>query len=125
MVEARRSDRDIDNPGEHDRHHQDEGYDPSHGWVIGNTQTGDEQSQDDHDSADLYRVFREEIVPCFYDRNPAGLPEAWVRRMKRAIGTLSPRFSTVRMVREYTEHYYMRSTGEDGARPEAVVQLQD
>ena len=35
--------------------------------------------------------------------------------MKRAIGTLSPTYSTERMVREYTEQYYMRTAGEDDA----------
>ena len=36
-----------------------------------------------------------------------GLPHAWITRMKRAIGDLSPRFGTSRMVREYAERYYL------------------
>jgi starch phosphorylase len=101
-----------------------EGYDPSHGWVIGTEQTGDEQSQDQHDSADLYRVFREEIIPCFYDRDPSGLPVQWARRMKRAIGTLSPQFSTERMVSDYTRKFYVQTADED-ARPKALAETQD
>ena len=54
----------------------------------------------------MYSVFGNEVAPCYYDRDTQGLPVAWVRRMKLAIGRLSPRFSTDRMVREYTEQYY-------------------
>jgi len=85
-----------------------EGYDASHGWVIGQGQElSDHESQDREDAASLYRVLREEIVPCYYGRDERGVPVEWVRRMKHAIGALTPRFSTARMVREYAERYYL------------------
>ena len=84
-----------------------EAYDPSHGWVIGDeNEPGDPDDQDRRDADSLYRVLREEIVPHFYERDGAGLPRAWIRRMKRAMGVLIPRFSASRMVREYTERFY-------------------
>ena len=83
-----------------------EGYDASHGWVIGEASSGDEDQQDHEDAESLYRLLREEIAPCYYGRDENGLPVEWIQRMKRAIGMLSPRFSTSRMVREYTEQFY-------------------
>jgi starch phosphorylase len=84
-----------------------EGYDPSHGWTIGEAVgPGDAEEQDRLDAEDLYRLLSDEIVPCFYDRDPEGLPRGWILRMKRAIGLLTPRFSSSRMVREYAERFY-------------------
>ena len=55
---------------------------------------------------ELAIVIREQVVPCFYDRDETGVPAAWVGRMKLAIGQLTPRFSSSRMVRHYSEQYY-------------------
>jgi starch phosphorylase len=89
-----------------------EGYDPSHGWVIGsNEDNPDEGAQDAQDSEALYRVLVDEIVPIYYDRNEQGLPAEWIRRMKRAMASLTPQFSSSRMVREYVERFYL--AGED------------
>ena len=86
-----------------------EGYDPAHGWKIGEAEdTPDHEQQDRGDADMLYRVLREEIVSCYYERDEAGLPLAWIRRMKAAMGRLTPRFSASRMVREYTERYYLK-----------------
>ena len=84
-----------------------EGYDSSHGWAIGEASgPGDAEEQDRLDAEALYRLLSDEIVPCFYDRDSDGLPRAWILRMKRAIGLLTPRFSSSRMVREYAERFY-------------------
>ncbi len=88
-----------------------EGYDPAHGWAIGDDQVDDDdEAQDARDAESLYRVLREEIIPCYYDRGAEGFPQDWAGRMKRAIAWLSPRFSTTRMVREYTERFYQGSS---------------
>jgi starch phosphorylase len=88
-----------------------EAYDASHGWAIGDEhESADPDDQDRRDAESLYRVLRDEIVPCFYDRDEAGLPLTWIRRMKRALGILIPRFSASRMVREYTERLYFPPT---------------
>jgi len=88
-----------------------EGHDPSHGWSIGSSgEATDEAAQDEQDRQDaeaLYRVLLDEIVPAYYERNEHGLPAAWIRRMKRSIALLTPRFGTARMVREYTERCYL------------------
>lgn len=85
-----------------------EGYDPSHGWTIGEAQAHDDpEVQDREDAESLYRVLQDEIVPCFYDRDPDdGLPRAWIARMKQAMAELSPRFGASRLLRDYTASYY-------------------
>ncbi len=88
-----------------------EGYDPAHGWAIGNDDHLDnEPEQDGRDAESLYHVLSDEIIPCYYGRNEQGLPADWIRRMKHSIAHLSARFSTARMVRDYTERYYLPAT---------------
>ncbi len=80
------------------------------GWAIG---TGENSADDDGDRREaeaLYHLLESEIVPLFYDRSENHqLPRGWVRKMKSAIQHLSPAFNTARMVREYTERFYVPS----------------
>ena len=46
-------------------------------------------------------------MPQYYGRDDDGLPRAWIARMRRAIATIGPRFSSSRMVRDYAEKAYM------------------
>ena len=92
-----------------------EGYDPAHGWAIGpEERPGDEAHEDHVDAAELYRLLNDEVVPCYYDRGEDGLPHVWIARMKRAIGDLSARFGTSRMVREYAQRYYLVAAAKKG-----------
>jgi starch phosphorylase len=85
-----------------------EGHDPAHGWTIGaDGKDADDDRQDGEDAESLYRTLADEVVPAYYERDDTGLPRAWIGRMKEAIGSLFPRFSASRMVREYTERYYL------------------
>jgi starch phosphorylase len=85
-----------------------EAYQPDHGWAIGDDRDhGDQNSQDQQDADALYRLLADEIAPMFYGHNEQGLPVAWIRRMKIAMGRLTPRFSSGRMLREYTERFYL------------------
>jgi starch phosphorylase len=85
-----------------------EGYDGENGWAIGSGEDSQEGwVQDQQDAHDLYTVLEDQIVPMFYDRNEEDRPEEWLRRMRRSITTIGPRFSASRMVREYAERAYM------------------
>jgi len=90
-----------------------EGYDPMVGWAIG---SGEEYLQNDWDMEDyieaqaLYNLIEKDIVPMFYQRGRDGLPREWISRVKASMRQLSPFFNTYRMVREYTEEYYMPAT---------------
>jgi starch phosphorylase len=46
----------------------------------------------------------------YYDR-PDGIPRGWIARVKEAIITIAPVFSTRRMVKEYAERLYLPAAG--------------
>lgn len=84
-----------------------EGYNGINGFSIGELDPGDDQEKADADDAEsLYRILEEEIVPTFYDLDGNGLPSKWIARMKDALATLTPKFSSDRMVRDYLEQIY-------------------
>lgn len=84
---------------------------PKVGWAIGRGEVSEPEGSGDLLEAEaLYDVLEREVVPLFYDdaaRGAGGVPHRWVGRMKSAIGELLPRFNTHRMVREYTERFYV------------------
>jgi starch phosphorylase len=85
-----------------------EGYDGTNGFAIGEDAHADlVEEQDRVDSTNLYRVLTEEVIPLYYRRDEQGLPRQWIQRIRRAMVTLVPQFTTARMVREYTEKYYL------------------
>jgi starch phosphorylase len=43
----------------------------------------------------------------FFDRDAQGIPRQWIQRIRRAMVTLVPQFTTDRMVKEYTRKYYL------------------
>ena len=85
-----------------------EAFAPEVGWAIGDGQEhGDDPEWDAAEADALYALLEREIVPAFYARDGGGIPTAWVARMRQSMATLTPRFSTNRAVREYTERYYL------------------
>jgi starch phosphorylase len=90
-----------------------EAYDGTNGFAIGDDSQPDAvQEQDRLDNSNLCRVLREELVPCFYDRDERGIPRKWIGRIRRSMATLAPRFTTWRMVQEYVQHYYLTDSEE-------------
>ncbi len=85
-----------------------EGFDGNNGWSIGEEREyKDEATQDDADVQDLYTTLEEQIIPLYYQRDVNGVPSSWVAKMKNAIRSCAPQFSMRRMVKEYTETYYL------------------
>jgi starch phosphorylase len=85
-----------------------EGYDGTNGFAIGKDENStDVEAQDKLDSANLYKALTEQVIPTFYDRDVNGIPRKWIKMIRRAMETLVPQYSTRRMVREYTEKYYL------------------
>jgi starch phosphorylase len=85
-----------------------EGYDGTNGFAIGDDSHPESvEEQDRRDSANLYRVLTEEVIPCFYNRDAQGIPREWLQKIRRAMVTLVPKFNTWRMVQEYTQKYYL------------------
>lgn len=86
----------------------DEAYARDRGWAIGSGEEyTDAALQDQIESDALYDLLEEEIVPLFYDRGPDGLPRGWIDRMKSSMRALCPKFNANRMIREYTERFYL------------------
>jgi len=84
-----------------------EGYDGTNGFAIGEDAHADSvEEQDREDSANLYKALTAEVIPLFYQRDAQGIPRQWIQRIRRAMSTLVPQFTTSRMVKEYTEKYY-------------------
>jgi glycogen phosphorylase len=85
-----------------------EGYDGTNGFAIGDdTHSEDIVEQDRLDSENLFRVLTEEVIPTFYARDGQGIPRRWIAMIRRVMVTLVPKFNTWRMVKEYTEKYYL------------------
>jgi glycogen phosphorylase len=83
-----------------------EGYDPCNGWGFSGDEDHDHAAQDHRDAAELYRLLEQEVVPTFYDRDEAGLPRAWLARVKASLRTLAPEFCAGRMLRDYEDRMY-------------------
>ena len=101
----------------------DEGYEGDNGWAIGTREIDpDEAAQDWRDAQDLYRILEEEIVPTYYQRDADGLPKGWLKVMRRAMASALWRFSSTRMLREYTEALYLPAPDRitDDVAPEAA-----
>jgi starch phosphorylase len=83
-----------------------EAYDGYNGWAMDGEVDHDHGAQDARHAAELFRLIEDEVVPEFHDRDEAGIPQAWIRRMKASMKTLIPAFSASRMVRDYEEQLY-------------------
>ncbi len=79
-----------------------EGYDGENGWAIDTPADVGPAEQDAHDAGRLFDLLESEVVPLFYKRDvPGGVPVGWVRKIKRSLKTIGPRFNARRMVDEY------------------------
>ena len=85
-----------------------EAYNGLNGWAIGSEVThANPEQADAYDADALYDLLEREVVPLYYERDKAGIPQAWLERSKEAIATVMPVFSAQRMVKDYVQHYYM------------------
>lgn len=88
-----------------------EGFTRLNGWAIGEDTGGilppDPAAADAADAAALYEVIETEIRPLYYGRDADGIPRGWVRTMKQAIRTGGQLFSARRMLKDYTDLYYV------------------
>lgn len=85
-----------------------EGYNIHTGWCIGKGEEYEEKEyQDEVEANALYDLLEKEVVPLFYNRSSDGLPREWIAKMKKSMRALCPEFNANRMVREYTESFYL------------------
>ena len=85
-----------------------EGYNQENGWTIGtNAEYESYEAQDVADSQSMYRTLEEKIVPLYYDRDKNGISKTWIEKMKNSIISTGGKYSTSRMLIDYTNNYYM------------------
>jgi starch phosphorylase len=85
-----------------------EAYAPEVGWALGDgREHGDDPAWDGVEADALYDLLERAVIPEFYTRDDEGIPGAWVARMRESMARLTPRFSTNRAVREYSEQFYL------------------
>jgi starch phosphorylase len=84
-----------------------EGYTGQNGWVIeGRSSSSDPEIVDAADAEELYRLLEEEVVPTFYARDGRGIPRHWLKTVRQAILSVTPQFSSRRMLKDYAERMY-------------------
>ena len=86
-----------------------EGYNQKNGWTIGdNTEYQSYEEQDIADSESLYNTLENKIIPLYYEnKKEDGVSEKWMEMFKNSIISTGGRYSTSRMVIDYTKDYYM------------------
>ena len=83
-----------------------EGYNGENGFAIGDLSDGTDDAMDIADAEALYSTLENELIPAYYSTDENGLPSGWIRRMKNSIATLTPQFSSDRMVTDYLKNIY-------------------
>ncbi len=84
-----------------------EGFNGDNGFAIGGLDTeGTDEEMDAADARALYSALENEVIPAYYSHDENGVPVEWVRRMKDSIATLTPQFSSDRMLADYLSSIY-------------------
>ena len=85
-----------------------EGYTQTNGWTIGtNAEYDSYEAQDMADSQSMYRTLEEKIIPTYYEKDKNGISKKWLELMKNSIITTGGKYSTARMLVEYTNKLYI------------------
>ncbi len=86
-----------------------EGYRQGAGWALTEKRTYDNQSyQDQLDSATIYSMLENEIIPLYYAKNSKGYSPEWVQYIKNSIAQIAPHYTTKRMIDDYIDRFYSK-----------------
>lgn len=86
-----------------------EGYTEGAGWALPQERTYDDQNyQDELDSATIYTILENDIVPAYYniDRT-TGRSREWISYIKNTVAKVACNFTTNRMLTDYMNQYYI------------------
>jgi glycogen phosphorylase len=84
-----------------------EGFTNDNGWGIPPANVQDPERRDALEAEMILGTLEEEVLPLYYDRDESGCPREWVRRSKRAMTTVIPRFNMRRVLFDYTRGLYL------------------
>ncbi len=85
-----------------------EGYNFKNGWAIGtNEEYYSFEEQDLADSESMYKILEDKIIPAYYNKDEKGISKQWINLMKNSIISTGGKYSTSRMLVDYTEKLYM------------------
>ena len=87
----------------------EEGYDQTNGWTIGTDAKYLSYSEQDlADSQSIYKTLENKIIPTFFARSSENEPsKQWMEIMKQSIITTGGKYSTARMLVDYTKDIYI------------------
>jgi starch phosphorylase len=85
-----------------------EGYNQKNGWIIGsNSEYTSYEEQDRADSESMYYTLENKIIPIYYDKDRNGISKRWIEIMKNSITSTGGKYSTARMLVDYTNKLYI------------------
>jgi starch phosphorylase len=95
-----------------------EAFNGDNGWAIGPDADLDDQVQDASDAESIYQTLENEIIPLYYtERDANDVPHKWIQRVKESMRTITPQFSTRRMLKEYVERLYLPAMPPTSKKP--------
>ena len=84
-----------------------EGYREGAGWALTSKRTYTDQAQQDKlDSATIYSMLENEIIPLYFAKNSKGYSPEWVQYIKNSICHIAPNYTMSRMMRDYFDKFY-------------------
>ncbi|MEZ4618743.1 MAG: hypothetical protein R2867_24965 [Caldilineaceae bacterium] len=84
-------------------------------WLVHRREYKDEATQDEADVQHLYTTLEEIIVPLIHTTE-SGIPKGWIAYMKSTDPHVLIEFSMRRMVKDYTEQYYLPAAANGSLR---------
>ena len=77
------------------------------GWALTDKRTYTDQAQQDKlDTATIYSMLENEIVPLYFKKNYKGFSPEWIQYIKRSIGRIAPHFTMKRQLDDYISRFY-------------------
>ncbi|MBQ0115239.1 MAG: alpha-glucan family phosphorylase [Bacteroidales bacterium] len=84
-----------------------EGYRKGAGWALTSRRNYKDQGQQDKlDSATIYSMLENEIIPLYFNKTSDGYSPAWIQYIKNSIAHIAPNYTMSRMMRDYFVRFY-------------------
>ena len=85
-----------------------EGYREGAGWALTDKRTYTDQSQQDKlDSATIYSMLENEIIPLYFAKNSKGYSPEWIQYLKKSLAQIAPNYTMSRMIHDYMRKFYV------------------